>query len=110
TFALILELTINAKLHSDAARAGEWSASADWCFWKTPLTELEGKTLGVVGFGRIGRRVAEVGNAFGMKIVAYDNVQSNPPSYDGFRWATLEQLLSDSDVVTLHCPLFPETQ
>ena len=52
-----LELTINAKLHSDAARAGEWSASKDWCFWKTPLTELEGKTLGVVGFGRIGRRV-----------------------------------------------------
>lgn len=109
-FALILELTVNAKLHSDAARAGEWSACKDWCFWKTPLTELEGKSLGVVGFGRIGRRVAEVGHAFGMKIIAQDSVQTNPPPYEGFRWATLEQLLRESDIVTLHCPLFPETQ
>ena len=77
TFALILELTINAKLHSDAARAGEWSECKDWCYWKTPLTELEGKTLGIVGFGRIGRRVAEVGNAFGMRIVAQDSVQTD---------------------------------
>jgi glycerate dehydrogenase len=110
TFALILELTINAKLHGDAVRAGEWSASQDWCFWKSPLSELEGKSLGIVGFGRIGRRVAEVGNAFGMKIIAHDSVQSNPPAYDGFRWATLEELLGDSDIVSLHCPLFPETQ
>ena len=109
-FALILELTVNAKLHSDAARAGEWSASKDWCFWKTPLTELEGKTLGIVGFGRIGRRVAEVGNAFGMIILAHDSVQTNPPPYPGFRFARLEDLLRGSDVVSLHCPLFPETQ
>lgn len=109
-FALILELTVNAKLHSDAARAGEWSASKDWCFWKTPLTELEGKTLGIVGFGRIGRRVAEVGNAFGMIILAHDSVQTNPPPYQGFRFATLEDLLRNSDVVSLHCPLFAETQ
>lgn len=110
TFALILELTINAKLHSDATRAGEWSASKDWCFWKTPLTELDGKTLGIVGFGRIGRRVAEVGNAFGMKIMAHDQVQTNPPTYKDFRWATVEDLLANSDIVSLHCPLFPETQ
>jgi glycerate dehydrogenase len=110
TFALILELTVNAKLHSDAVRAGEWSACKDWCFWKTPLIGLEGKTLGIIGFGRIGRRVAEVGHAFGMKIIAQDNVQTNPPGYDGFRWATVEELLRDSDVVSLHCPLFPETQ
>lgn len=109
-FALILELTINAKLHSDAARAGEWSNCKDWCFWKTPLTELEGKRLGVVGYGRIGRRVAEVGHAFGMRIIAQDSVQTNPPGYEGFRWATIEELLRDSDIVTLHCPLFPETQ
>lgn len=110
TFALILELTLNVRLHSDAARAGEWSAARDWCFWKTPLSELEGKSLGIVGFGRIGRRVAEVGHAFGMKIIAHDSVQTNPPPYDGFRWATIEELLRDSDVVSLHCPLFPETQ
>lgn len=109
-FALILELTVNVKLHSDAARAGEWSANKDWCFWKSPLIGLEGKTLGIIGFGRIGRRVAEVGNAFGMKIIAQDSVQTNPPAYEGFRWATVEELLRESDVVSLHCPLFPETQ
>jgi glycerate dehydrogenase len=109
-FALILELTVNAKLHSDAARAGEWSSNKDWCFWKTPLSELEGKTLGIVGFGRIGRRVAEVGNAFGMKIIGQDSVQTNPPPYEGFRFASLEELLKNSDVVSLHCPLFSETQ
>ena len=110
TFALILELIIHAGQHSDAARAGEWSACQDWCFWKTPLTELEGKTLGIVGFGRIGRRVAEIGHAFAMKIVAHDQVQANPPPYEGFRWSSLEDLLKDSDIVSLHCPLFPETQ
>jgi glycerate dehydrogenase len=110
TFALILELSINAKLHSDAARSGEWSACADWCFWKSPLIELEGKTLGIVGFGRIGRRVAEVGNAFGMRIIAQDNVHANPPAYKEFRWVPLETLLGESDIVSLHCPLFPETQ
>jgi glycerate dehydrogenase len=109
-FALILELTVNAKLHSDAARAGEWSASKDWCFWKTPLIGLEGKTLGIVGFGRIGRRVAEVGHAFGMIIIAQDSVQTNPPTYEGFRWSSLDELLRDADIVSLHCPLFPETQ
>jgi glycerate dehydrogenase len=109
-FALILELAINAKLHSDAARAGDWSSCRDWCFWKTPLMELEGKLLGVVGFGRIGRRAADIGHALGMKIIAHDSVQTNPPPYEGFRWASLEELLRESDVVTLHCPLFPETQ
>jgi glycerate dehydrogenase len=109
-FALILELTSQVKLHSDAARAGEWSRSADWCFWKTPLMELEGKTLGVVGFGRIGRRTAEIGHAMGMKILAHDQVDANPPPYEGFRFASLDDLLGESDVVTLHCPLFPETE
>ncbi|MBM4004077.1 MAG: D-2-hydroxyacid dehydrogenase [Planctomycetes bacterium] len=110
TFALILELTLNVRMHSDAARAGEWSSCRDWCFWKSPLFELDGKTLGIVGFGRIGRRVAEVGNAFGMRILAQDSVQVNPPPYDRFRFAELDELLSESDVVSLHCPLFPETK
>jgi glycerate dehydrogenase len=109
TFALILELMIHAQLHGDAVRAGEWSRNSDWCFWRTPLTELEGKSLGIVGFGRIGRRVAEIGNAFGMKIIAHDSVTANSPVYKDFRWSTLEELLRDSDVVSLHCPLFPET-
>lgn len=109
-FALILELALQVKLHSDAVRAGEWSNCKDWCFWKTPLVELEGKTLGVIGFGRIGRRVAGVGHALGMKIIANDLVQKNPPPYDGFRWGNIDQVLAESDVVTLHCLLTAETE
>ena len=109
-FALLLELCHNVKLHSDAVRAGEWSRNADWSFWKAPLVELAGKTMGVVGFGRIGRQTGRIADAMGMRVIANDAVQSNPPAYDGFRWAAVEELLSESDVVSLHCPLFPETQ
>jgi len=109
-FALLLELCHNVKLHSDAARAGEWTSNKDWCFWKTPLVELAGKTMGVVGFGRIGREVGKIADAMGMRVIAHDSVQTNPPAYEGFRWAGVEELLRNSDVVSLHCPLFPETQ
>jgi glycerate dehydrogenase len=97
-------------LHSDAARAGEWTTNKDWCFWKTPLVELAGKTMGVVGFGRIGREVGRIADAMGMSVIAHDSVQTNPPAYEGFRWVGLEELLRSADVVSLHCPLFPETQ
>ncbi len=109
-FALLLELCHNVRLHSDAARGGEWTNNKDWCFWKSPLVELAGKTMGIVGFGRIGREVGKIANAMGMRVIAHDSVQTNPPNYDGFRWAGLEELLKESDVVSLHCPLFPETQ
>ena len=109
-FALLLELCHNVKLHSDAVRAGDWSRSADWSFWKSPLVELAGKTMGVVGFGRIGRQTARIADAMGMRVIANDAVEINPPAYDGFRWAKVEELLAESDVVSLHCPLFPETQ
>lgn len=109
-FALLLELCHNVKLHSDAARAGEWTNNKDWCFWKSPLIELAGKTMGIVGFGRIGREVGKIANAMGMRVVAHDSVEMNPPNYEGFRWVGLEELLRNSDVVSLHCPLFPETQ
>ena len=109
-FALLLELCHRVQLHSDAVRAGEWSKNVDWCFWLNPLVELEGKTLGVVGFGRIGRQVGAIGNAMGMRVIAFDSVQTNPPPYPGFRWAKLEELLAEADVVCLHCPLFPETE
>jgi glycerate dehydrogenase len=109
-FALVLELCHNVKLHSDAVRAGEWSRNADWSFWKAPLTELAGKTMGIVGFGRIGRAVGRIADAMGMRVVAHDTVQENAPLYTGFRWAPLEELLADADVVSLHSPLFPETR
>jgi glycerate dehydrogenase len=108
-FALLLELCHNVKLHSDAVRAGEWSSNPDWSFWKSPLAELAGRTMGIVGFGRIGRQVGRIADAMGMNVLAYDTYHGGPPQY-GFRWAELEELLRESDVVSLHSPLFPETQ
>jgi len=108
-FALLLELCHHVQLHSDAVRAGEWSESRDFCFWKTPLVELQGKTIGIVGFGRIGRQVARIADAFGMRILAQDKFQGPAPDLADFRWAELDELLAQSDVVSLHCPLFPDT-
>jgi glycerate dehydrogenase len=109
-FALLLELCHHVKLHSDAVRDGEWSRSPDWSFWKTPLVELAGKTMGIVGFGRIGRAVGRIADAMGMRVIAHDTVQENAPLYTGFRWAEFEELLREADVVSLHSPLFPETR
>ena len=109
-FALLLELCHNVRLHADAVRAGEWSRSLDWSFWKSPLTELAGKTMGIVGFGRIGRAAGRIADALGMRVLACDTYQGDAPLYTGFRWATLEEVLRESDVVSLHSPLFPETR
>ena len=109
-FALLLELCHNVKLHSDAVRGGEWSRSLDWSFWKSPLVELSGKTMGIAGYGRIGRAVGRIADALGMRVLACDTYQGDSPLYTGFRWATLEELLRESDVVSLHTPLFPETK
>ncbi|MDR3700554.1 MAG: D-2-hydroxyacid dehydrogenase [Candidatus Sulfopaludibacter sp.] len=109
-FALLLELCHNVKLHAEAVRAGEWSRSLDWSFWKSPLIELSGKTMGIVGFGRIGRAAGRIADALGMRVLACDTYQGDAPLYTGFRWATLEEALRESDVVSLHSPLFPETR
>ena len=108
-FALLLELCHNVRLHADAVRAGEWSHNADWSFWKSPLVELEGKTMGVIGFGRIGRAVGRIADAMGMRVLANDTWQGDAPAYPGFRWMPLDELLGASDVVSLHSPLLPET-
>ena len=110
TFALLLELCHHVQAHSDAVRKGAWAESPDFCFWNHPLIELAGKTMGIIGFGRIGRQAAHIANAFGLKIIAADAVQTNPPDYDGFKWAEIPELLAEADVVSLHCPLFPETE
>jgi glycerate dehydrogenase len=109
-FALLLELCHNVRLHADAVRSGEWSRNADWSFWKSPLVELEGKTMGVIGFGRIGRGVGRIADAMGMRVIANDTYQGDAPDWQGFRWATVEELLRESDVVSLHSPLLPDTQ
>jgi glycerate dehydrogenase len=100
-FALLLELCQHVQLHADAVRAGEWTSNPDWCFSKSPLIELEGKTMGIVGYGRIGRQTARIAEAFGMRVLTYDL----PPGP-----ATLEDLLQQSDVISLHVPLSPDTR
>jgi len=97
TFALLLELTHRVGLHSDGVRAGKWSRSEDFCYWETPLVELAGKTMGVIGAGRIGSAVMKIAQAFGME------TQFNDPVVEG--GVDLERLLSTSDVISLHCPL-----
>jgi glycerate dehydrogenase len=108
--ALLLELCHHIGAHSDSVRRGDWSNSPDWSYAKSPLIELAGKSMGIIGFGRIGRQTARIADALGMKILANDEVPSNPPAYDGFRFVSREELLQTSDVVSLHCPLFPSTQ
>jgi glycerate dehydrogenase len=109
-FALLLELSNNVKLHALAVQAGEWARSPDWSFTKVPLTELSGKVMGIVGFGRIGRQTARIADAFEMRVIANDVQQFDSPAHSGFRWVSFEELLRESDVVSLHSPLSPETR
>ena len=110
TIALLLELCHHVGAHGQAVQAGEWSRNPDWSFWKSPQVELSGKTLGVIGFGRIGRQVARIAQALEMHVIASDANHSDPPDWPGFGWREVEALLAESDVVTLHCPLLPETR
>ena len=109
TFALLLELCLHVQRHSDAVREGRWAASADFCFCDFPLMELSGKTIGIIGFGNIGRQVGAVATAFGMKVIANSRTWTDEPERKNFKWAGIAELLQQSDVVTIHCPLFPET-
>jgi len=110
TFALLLELCQHVQSHSDSVRQGDWAASPDFCYWNFPLIELEGKTIGIIGFGRIGQKVADIATAFGMNILGFSKTRSDQSHRKNFKWAELNQLLEESDVVSVHCPLFPETQ
>jgi glycerate dehydrogenase len=109
TFALLLELCHHVGRHAHAVRGGEWARSPDFCFWKAPLIELAGKTMGIVGFGRIGRRVGELAHAFGMAVLAHSRSRSEAPVYRPFAWAGMDELFSQADVISLHCPLTAET-
>ena len=108
SFALLLELCHHVGVHSDSVKAGDWSQSKDWCFWKTPQVLLAGKRMGIVGFGRIGRRVGELAHAFGMEVMAHDLEQRDPPAYSPFFWKTREDLFAEADVISLHCALTDE--
>ncbi len=110
TIALLLELCLHVQKHSDAVMEGKWARSADWSFWDYPLVELAGKTLGIIGFGRIGQQVANVATAFGMNIINYSRTQTDQTHRNNFKWVGLPKLLAESDVVSIHCPLFPDTE
>ncbi len=107
TFALILEHTNAVAIHSNSVHSGEWAACKDFCYWKTPLTELQNKTLGIIGFGSIGKAVAKIALAFGMKVVASTN---HPAPFEGVEFTDKDTLLSQSDFVSLHCPLTDKTE
>jgi len=109
TFALILELAHHAGAHSQSARNGDWLRSPDFSYWNFPLIELDGLTLGIVGFGRIGRTVAELGKAFGMQLMAH-TPHPPPEPVESVLFADLPTLLQASDIVSLHCPLTVESR
>lgn len=108
-FALLLELCHQAGAHHAAVMAGEWVRAPDFCFWKTPPIELAGLTMGIIGFGRIGRRVGAIAQAFGMSVIAAGGSSAAPPGYQPFAWKDLQAVFSAADVVSLHCPLTDST-
>ena len=110
TMALLLEMCHHVGEHNRAVKNGKWSKSKDFCFWDYPLMELEGKTLGLIGFGRIGQATAKLAEAFGMKILT--TVSRKRPEFEtkNCNQVDLDELLDRSDVVSLHCPLTPETE
>ncbi len=108
--ALLLELCHHIGEHSEAVKAGEWTSNPDWCFWKYPLVELAGKTMGIIGFGRIGQDTGKIAQALGMNVLAFDSYQNSELESETCHYADLDTLLAQSDVISLHCPLFPSTE
>lgn len=109
TFALLLELACRTGDHDRAVHDGQWSRCPDFCFTLAPLTELAGKTIGLIGLGDIGRRVAQIAHAFAMRVVVTKQTPAPHPDDPPVEYLPLEQLLRESDVVSLHCPLTEKT-
>ena len=107
--ALLLEICHHIGHHDRAVHEGRWESNPDWCFWEYPLIELAGKTMGIIGFGRIGQTTGRIAKALGMKILANDAYPSEAGK-EIAAYVDLESLLAQSDVIALHCPLFPETE
>ncbi len=107
--AMLLEICHHVAHHSEAVHEGRWEHNQDWCFWDYPLIELADKTIGIIGFGRIGQTTGKIAKAMGMNVLAYDSFQSDSGRAIG-EYVDLDTLLAKSDVIALHCPLFPEPQ
>lgn len=108
--ALLMEICRNVGAHAESVRRGEWKGAGRWCYWlKTPVC-LCGKTMGIVGFGAIGQACGRIAHALGMSLLAYSPSSKPDPGYQPFSFASLDALLANSDVISLHCPLSPATE
>jgi len=111
TIGLLLELCHHIGDHWASVKSGEWSRCRDFCYWKYPMIELAGKTMGIIGYGKIGQATAKIARALGMNILAYNRSPIKEENIKDFgRQVSLDELLKESDVISLHCPLFPETR
>ncbi|MGM0397210.1 MAG: D-2-hydroxyacid dehydrogenase [Bacillota bacterium] len=110
TFALLLEMCHHVGAHSKAVFNGEWAENPDWCFWNYPLVELAGKTMGIIGYGRIGSTVGKIAQAFGMDVLAMASTPKPELETENLRFASLDEILEKSDVISLHVPLFESTK
>lgn len=108
-FALILQITNKVTMHSDAVHNGEWCECPDFCFWKAPLFELDGKTIGIIGFGSIGQRVSNIAKAFGMNVLVF-TPHPKPDEFKEISFVDFNTLCKNSDIITCHCPLTPATE
>ena len=107
---LLLEICHHIGTHSKSVFDGDWQKSKDFCYWNTPLIELEGKTIGLIGFGKIGQATAKLAQAFGMKVLVYSRTIKNGFENEFLKFVSLSELFENSDVISLHCPLFKETE
>ncbi|OPH56605.1 glycerate dehydrogenase [Paenibacillus ferrarius] len=108
-FALLLEFCHRVQKHSDSVQNGDWASSVDFSYSRSPLVELSGKTIGLIGLGQIGKQTALIAQAMGMKVLAAGSGRRVPEPTSGIEWVQTEELLRRADVVSLHCPLTPET-
>lgn len=106
---LLLEICHHIGHHNDAVHEGRWENNKDWCFWDYPLIELKGKTMGIIGFGRIGQTTGRIAQALGMDVLAYDTMRIPRLENTACHYVQLDEVFCRSDVIALHCPLFPET-
>jgi glycerate dehydrogenase len=108
--ALLLEICHHVGEHSNSVMRGEWTNNQDWCYWNYPLIELAGKTMGIIGYGRIGQGTGRIAQALGMKVIAYDQYKNQSLESDTMKYVELDELMAKSDVITLHCPLLESTK